>query len=139
MGRIKRNIMTEIELTPFEISFYAELDNIPDEYIELLLPPYDEEKIIPCKERKIGDLYVKIVPSRILVKVGEHTNVQFLSPSHAVNFIRDVLTDDLVFHFHDGEVDHYRFEEFLSLSDTDWNFYVWSGPFRYAFIEKNRP
>jgi hypothetical protein len=129
--------MTE-ELTPLEISFLYALENLPEEYGELLLPPFEDGMTIPCKERKIGDLHVKIFPNLIYVNVGGHTKAQFKSGGDAVKFIHDVVTDDIVFHFHDDTVDYYRFDDFLSLSDAGWHFYVWSGPFRYVFLERQR-
>lgn len=121
---------------PLEMLFLAELDRLPEDVAQYLLPPLDDGLTIPGKEPKVGDIFVRIFDNFIYVKIGNHTEFHTRVAGDAVDLIIDVVSDDLVFHFHDGGVDHYRFDEFASLSDTDWNFYVWSGPFRYAFLDR---
>jgi hypothetical protein len=78
----------------------------------------------------VGDIVIQFVVSEIVVSVGKHTEGRFPGASDAVDFIHDVVTERIIFHFVDGVVDAYRAEEFDSSTKIDWSYYVWSGPLR---------
>jgi hypothetical protein len=41
-----------------------------------------------------------------------------------------------VFYFSNEDVEYFQADDFKSMSELDWNYYVWSGPFRYVFLER---
>jgi hypothetical protein len=126
------------EFLPIEMNFLAELDQLPEKYIEYLLPPLDDGLKIPCIEEAIGDIEIQIFSSFVYVKIGDHTEARISNATDAIDYINKILRDQLVFSFYDGGVEYFDFDEFENLSESSWNDYVWSGPFRYAFLEKNK-
>jgi hypothetical protein len=125
------------EVTPVEIEFLNEAGNLPEEYMEYFLPPLkDGRVVIPGKNGRVGDLEVRIFQPFIAVRIGDHTEARFSSVKDAVAFIRKVVTDRIVFHFSEDGMEYYNFDEFESLSEADQDYYVWSGPFRYVFLDR---
>jgi RNA polymerase subunit RPABC4/transcription elongation factor Spt4 len=113
-----------------EINFLQEAERLPADYAAALTPVDGEKLVIPAREPKVGDMVIGFVFSEVVVSVGEHTEGRFLGASDAVDFISDVVSDRIVFHFVDGEVEVYRAEELDEPDEIDWNYYVWSGPLR---------
>jgi hypothetical protein len=124
------------EFTLFEIQFLNAAAELPEEYVDYIAPPLDDGLVIPCKEPKVGDLKIWVFRDFIHIRVGDHTDIRTSNPKQAVEYLNDILTDQLVFCFHEGQVDHFRANEFENTNEFDWNYYVWSGPFRQVFIEK---
>lgn len=125
------------EFIPIEINFLAEADTLPDEYGPYFRPPLDNGIRIPYREKKVGDLQIQFFCNFFHIKIGNHTEVQISKPSHAIEYLKDILTDQSVFYFNENKVEYFRADEFENLSETDWNYYVWSGPFRYVFMEND--
>jgi len=124
------------EFLPIEVEFLAAADVLPEKYRDCFLPPLDGGLCIPAVERKVGNMEIQIFRSFIHIKIGNHTELRVSRAEDAVGYIRDVLTDQIVFCFHKEGVEYFRVDEFESLSESDWNYFVWSGPFRYAFMER---
>ena len=123
------------EFLPLEIEFLAEAKNLPEEYDEYFLPPLDDGLRIPYKDNMVGDIEIRLFQTYVYIKIGDHTELRIESAKEAVNYLREVLTDQIVFHFQDEVVEYFRADEFESLSEADWNYYVWSGPFPYAYLK----
>lgn len=125
------------EVTPVEIEFINEAGNLPEEYVEYFLPPIKDDKVvIPGKTSRVGDLEVRIFQPFIAVRIGTHTEARFSSVTDVMAFVKKVVTDQIVFHFNEDGMEYYDFDEFESLSEADQDYYVWSGPFRYVFLER---
>jgi len=122
------------EFLPIEIEFLAEADALPEEYRGYFLPPFADVMLIPAKDPHVGDMEIRVFHSFIFIKIGSHTELRVSQPGEAVQYIRDVLTDQVVFYFGSGSVEYFKATEFGNLSETDWDYYVWSGPFRYKFL-----
>ena len=117
-------------LTVRQINFLTEAERLPEDYAAALTPVGGEKLVIPAREPKVGDMVIGFVFSEVVVSVGEHTEGRFLGASDAVDFISDVVSDRIVFHFVDGEAEVYRAEELDEPDEIDWTYYVWSGPLR---------
>jgi predicted transcriptional regulator len=73
------------EVTPIEIEFLAEANNLPEEYIKYFLRPLRHGKlIIPGKNSRVGDLVVRIFRPFISVQIGNHTEARFSNGKDAV-------------------------------------------------------
>lgn len=117
-------------LTPLATAFFVAAAELPEEYAAHLDPSISNEMIIPAREPKVGDLKVRLLESEIIVSVGRQIKSVFLSPSEAVKFIQDILDENIVFHFDDGQVEIYRLDDLTVEEMMDWSNYVWSGPLR---------
>jgi RNA polymerase subunit RPABC4/transcription elongation factor Spt4 len=117
-------------LTLRELNFLKEADRLPEACLASLTPDEGEKLVLPAREPKVGDIVIRFVFSEVVVSVGAHTEGRFPGAVDAVDFIRDVVTDRIIFHIVDGEVDVYRIEELDDSDEVDWNYYVWSGPLR---------
>lgn len=124
------------EFTPLEVRFLAEAASLPEEYANLMLPPLDEGLRIPCKNPAVGDIVIRFFKDNIHIQVGDHTSYSSGEAGEAAWFLRDILTDETVFHLQEGGVEIFRAVEFESLSEADWTYHVWSGPFAYSFLNK---
>ena len=123
------------EFSLFEIQFLNAAAELPEEYVDFIAPPLDDGLIIPAKESKVGDLKIWIFRNFIHIRVGDHTDVRSYSPTAAADYLNEVLTDQVVFCFYEDGVEVFRAEEFKNTNEFDWNYYVWSGPFKQVFIE----
>ena len=124
------------EVTAFELAFLDEANNLPEEYGEYFIPPLAERIIIPAKNHQVGDLEIRMFPHLIVVRIGTHTEARFAGVSETIEFIKNVVTDQIVFYFHKMGVEYYDFDAFESLSEADPDYHVWSGPFQHAFLDK---
>lgn len=124
------------DVPPIEIEFLNQAGLLPDEYIEYFLPPLNGRALVPARNQQVGDLEVRIFQPFLVVRVGDHTEARFGSVRDTLAYVNRVLTDQLVFHFHEEGVDYFNFEDFKRLDEADYNYHVWSGPFRYAFLNK---
>ncbi len=122
------------EFLPIEIEFLAEADALPEAYRNYFLPPLADPILIPAKDSHVGDMEIRVFRTFIFIKIGSHTELRVSPADEAVQYIRDVLTDQVVFYFGSGGVEYFKATEFENLSETDWDYYVWSGPFRYNFL-----
>lgn len=118
------------------MEFLAEAQSLPEEYAGYVQPPLDEGLRIPAKNDRVGDIEILVFESFISVKIGRHTELRFSSGMGAAAYLKDVLTDKIVFHFQADGVEYFHADEFESLSEADWDYHVWSGPFPYAFLNK---
>lgn len=114
----------------------ARAKSLPEEYVKCFLSPLDNGLIIPGKASQVGDMEIQIANDIIYIKIGDHTEMQTYIVEDAIGYIRAILTDKVVFYFHNEHVEYFDFDEFVSLDEIDWNYFVWSGPFRYAFLDK---
>jgi hypothetical protein len=89
-----------------------------------------EKLVIPAREPKVGDIVVRFIYGEVVVSVGEHTTGRFAGAEDAVDFIRDVVTDRVIFHYVDGEVEVYRAQDLNDAIEIDASYYVWSGLLR---------
>ncbi len=121
---------------PIEIEFLAEAHILPEEYQAFFLPPLDDGLRIPRQDERVGDMEIKIFRSFIYVKIGAHTEQRIAGTGDAMTYIKDVLTNQVVFYFGEGKVAYFKADEFKNLSEMDGNYFVWSGPLRYAFMER---
>ena len=121
------------EFLPMEIEFLAEAAALPEEYRACFLPPLESGVLVPAKDSRVGDMKIQVFHSFIYIKIGSHTELHVSSASEAIEYIQDVLTDQLVFYFGPKGVEYFAASEFANLSETDWDYYVWSGPFRNKF------
>jgi predicted amidophosphoribosyltransferase len=117
-------------LTLREINFLKEAERLPEACAASITPADGEKLIIPGRNPKVGDIVVQFVLSETIVSVGQHTEGRFLRAADAVDLIRDIVTDQIIFHFVDREVEVYRAEELDRSEAPDWNDYSWSGPLR---------
>ena len=124
------------EFLPIEIEFLAAASNLPEEYVEYFLPPLDDGLVIPAQNEKVGKIEIQIFAQFICIRIGDHTEVRISSAAQAVRYIREVLTNQVVFYFSNEDVEYFQADDFKSMSELDWNYYVWSGPFRYVFLER---
>ncbi len=113
-----------------EVHFLKEAERLPEDWAAAITPVEGEKLVIPARDPKVGDIVVRFSFFEIVVSVGKHTEGRFPGASDAVDFIRDVVTDRIIFHFVDGEVEVYRAEELDDSEVIDWSYYVWSGPLR---------
>ena len=115
------------------VNFLKEAERLPEEWAASVTPADGEKLVISAREPKVGDIVVRFIFSEVVVSVGKHTEGRFPGARDAVDFINDVVTDGIVFHFvdeDDGEVELYRAEELDDTDEIDWSYYVWSGPLR---------
>jgi hypothetical protein len=117
-------------LTHLELAFFAEAGSLPEEYADYLTVSEKEELVIPARESKVGDLKIRFLNDEIIVTLGRHTQNRFYDVREAVEFIQDILEDELVFNFVEDEVEIYRKRDLTETEKKDWNNYVWSGPLR---------
>jgi DNA-directed RNA polymerase subunit RPC12/RpoP len=129
----RRAVPRERAVTVQEVGFMAEAVRLPEEYASYFTPAEGGKLgkvVIPAREPKVGDLTIQSVYSEIVVSVGRHTEGRFLLANEAVDFVRDVLTDRIVFRFDGDEVEMYEPGELSDQDEIDWSYYVWSGPLR---------
>jgi predicted amidophosphoribosyltransferase len=128
-------------LTVREINFLKEADRLPEAGVVSITPVAGEKLVIPAREPKVGDLVIQFTYAEVVVSVGQHTEGRFPGASEAVNFIGDVVSDRIIFHFVDGEVEVYRAKDLDDLDALDGSYYVWSGPLRNqrADMDRYRP
>ncbi len=113
-----------------EVNFLKEAERLPEGYAESLTPQGGEKLVIAAREPKVGDIVIRFGFFEIVVSVGNHTEGRFPGASDAVDFISDLVSDRIIFHFVDGEAEVYRAEELDDSEGVDWSYYVWSGPLR---------
>jgi len=128
-------------LSGLELAFLGEALALPDGYSGYLSPSRIDRLRIPAREPRIGDLWVRFLNEEILVSVGTHTEVYYRDPREAVDFIRAVLADEIVFYFGPDGVEQFEADELDDADARDWNYYVWSGRLRdkRSGIEWYRP
>jgi hypothetical protein len=117
-------------LTHLELAFFSEVDRLPEEYAGYLAASEDEVLVIPAREPKVGELKVRFLNAEIIVTIGQHTQSRFRSAREAVEFIQDVLDDNVVFQFDEGQVEVCRISDLTEAEKMEWDNYVWTGPLR---------
>jgi hypothetical protein len=109
-------------------AFLAALEDLPEEYAEYIDLDKPSPISIPARTSAVGDLQVRFAGHLIVVTIGDHIEQRFTHQyPQAARFILDILTDQYVFHIHNGRVDIYERGDFLGSDDLDPDFFVWSG------------
>lgn len=121
---------TEHILTFLEINLLAEATRLPADYAQYFDGALGEEIVIPPTNPKIGGLEVQVLPNSLIrVTISDHTEEFFETAPKAIDFINEVLTDQMVFFIDDEGVEVYHLQD-LQEDWMDDTAQVWSGPLR---------
>lgn len=109
--------------------FLTEAEALPSEYQVYLSPPGAEYFTIPPYNPAVGPIEIRCTSYEIIVSIGNHTHVVFEAAGPAVNFLWDVISDEIVFHITPRGITQYAADELSQSSEVDEDFHVWSGLF----------
>ena len=131
----------EFSLTIRELSFLNEAERLQQDWASSIRPGKGERLILPAHEPKVGDITIQFFQTGMIVSVGNHTQGRYTVVSDAVDFVGDVVSDQVIFHFVEGRVEAIRAEEVDDAAAKRGGYYVWSGPLRdqRSGIEWYRP
>jgi hypothetical protein len=116
---------------PFSLKseFIAAAEALPAEYQAYLSPPGAEYFSIPSPNPAVGPIEIRCTNYEIIVSIGNHTRVVFEAAGPAVNFLWDVISDEIVFQITPRGATQYAAAELSGAVGVDENYHVWSGLF----------